>query len=241
MKGLFGILILSFLFAGQPCMAGYSFSESDIYKFRYDVKGEINVRPDRAVFPVVITVKAGSYINSLERANQVVADLKSEARALNKDVFSISPADFSRKTKRTSKINLSFFGGDDNKYKATTKLVSFLVVNFTDQHDFSKRSEFIAESLDFVSDFKEKYKANEQVAVYLEDSFYEIANVEQYREKIVSSVYRKAKAMAETIGKHEKVSPKIKEVYFDQYISEEILSFNKAALSISAKIEYAFK
>ncbi|MDH5767114.1 MAG: hypothetical protein OEZ38_13960, partial [Gammaproteobacteria bacterium] len=65
------ILLIAVSVTGNPAYAGLGFSEDEIHKFRYDVKGEIMVKPDRAVFPVLITVKSKTYKQSLERANKL--------------------------------------------------------------------------------------------------------------------------------------------------------------------------
>lgn len=239
MKNLLIVLVNICFVLCNSAQAGLSYSDSESHKFRYDVKGEITVRPDRAVFPVMITAKSKSYQQSLQLANQLLLDFKEDSKKLDNGVFSITSENFYRNNKR-SKINLSFFGdGDDNR--AATKLVAFLVVDFKDKHDFDARAKYIAEALDFIDGFSAKSRAADHVSVVVEDSFYEISDVEQYREQIVSSVYNKAKLMAGIIAKNEKMTPGIREVFFDQYIGEDIINFNKASLFINAKIEYGFK
>ncbi len=224
----------------QPAFAGLDYYEKSKHKFRYEVKGEIIVKPDRAIFPIIITVQSKSYKLSLQRANEIVSVLKLDTSKLDNKVFSISPSDFFKKHKRRKKINLSFWGEDD-KNVAKTKYIAYLIVKLNNNVTFENRAKYIAESLDFIHKFKGKYIKDENTTIYQEGSFYEIDNLEQYRKKIVSSIYQKAKSMAEIVGKHENVSPVIKEVYFDQHIIEDIVNFNSAYLSINAKIEYGFK
>lgn len=241
MKVIAGILSLLLLATSQHLHAGYSSSESKYYKFRYDVRGEIEVRPDRAVFPLIIKARAVSYERSLNAANQVVNQLDTEARKLDADKFSVDTNDYARETRRRSKINLSFFGNDsDDKKRATSRVVSYLVLYFSDADDFSRRATLVAKALDFINAFNSSYEDNRFISISSDEVFYEISDVEQYREQVVSSVYQKARNMAAVIGKQEKLKPVIKDVHFDQHITEEILSFNKAALSVGAKIEYRF-
>ncbi len=224
----------------QPVFAGLDYSEKSQHKFRYEVKGEIIVKPDRAIFPIIITVQSKSYKFSLQNANKIVSALKSDTKKLDNEVFSISSSDFFKKHKRRKKINLSFWG-DDNKNAAKTKYIAYLIVKFNNTVTFEDRAKYIAESLDFINNFKKKYIKDENTSIYQEGSFYEIDNVEQFREKIVNSVYQKAKLMADIVGKYEGLVPVIKEVYFDQGIIEDIINFNSASLSINAKLEYTFK
>ncbi len=240
MKLISGILLLFSITLTQQCFAGLDYNEKNSHRFKYAVKGEINIKPDRAVFPVTVTVNSKSYVKSFEDASKLIAGFKLEIKKLNNKIFSISPSNFFKKRKYKKKFNVSFFGDDDENI-AKTRLIAFLIIKFEPNHNFQQRAQFIAESLDFINKFKTQHKNNKKVTIYQEDSFYEINNVERFREEIVSSVYNKAKNMAQIIGKHENITPTIKEVYFDQYINEDIINFNNASLSINAKIEYTFK
>jgi hypothetical protein len=75
--------------------AGWESSyRSESYKFTYEVEGEIEVKPYTAVLPIVITVRARSYSDSLKQARQLLDGINKDAKALGSDVFSSTPSDF---------------------------------------------------------------------------------------------------------------------------------------------------
>lgn len=238
-KNIVFIAVLFLMFV-KPGVAGLGSYDKAPHRLKYEVKGEVDVSPDKAVFPIVITIKAPSYAESLVQAKNIISDIESALEKHDSKIFSLSSLDFFKPDDRMRKsIDLSFFGRNDDVSK--TKLVSYLSVSFNPEHAFWDRSKYVAEALDFVKGFSKKYMEDDNKSIYLEDVFYEINNVEQYRELIVESVYKKARLMADIIAKQEKLKPKIKYVSFEQRIREDVINFSKANLTINAEIDYMFE
>lgn len=231
------LLSLTYL---SPVFAGYGSYDESSHQLKYDVKGEIEVKPDKVIFPIVITLKDKTYNSSLLQAKKVITELETALKNHDSQVFSFSSLDFYKPANRSGKsIDLSFFGRNDEL--STTKLVSYLSINFSSSHAFWDRSKYVADALDLMRVYSKKYKEGENKSVYLEDAYYEINNIEQYRGTIVESIYSKARLMADIIAKQENLKPKIKFVSFNQNIQKDVINFSKASLTISAVIEYSFE
>lgn len=238
-KNIVFIIVLSLL-SVKPSFAGLGSYDKASHRLKYEVKGEMDVRPDKAVFPIVISIKDRSYAESLAQARNIISEIETALKKHDGKIFSLSSLDFYKPDDRMRKsIDLSFFGRNDDMSK--TKLVSYLSVSFNDEHAFWDRSKYVAQALDFVKGFSRKYKEDDNKSIFLEEVFYEINNVEQYRESIVKSVYKKARLMADIIAKQEKLKPKIKYVSFEQHIREDVINFSKANLTINAELEYTFE
>jgi len=234
------LITLSTLVYLNPVFAGYGGYDEKSHQLKYDVTGEIEVKPDKAIFPIVITVKEKTYNASLLQAKKIITEIEQALKKYDSQVFTFSSLDFYKPEHRTRKsIDLTFFGR--NNEVSTTKLVSYLSINFSSSHEFWERSKYVADALDFIRLHAMKYKEDEARSVSLEDAYYEISNIEQYRGTIVESIYSKARLMADIIAKQENLKPKIKFVSFNQRIQKTVINFSKASLTISAVIEYSFE
>lgn len=234
------ITLISFLFIlNSVCFAGWSSYEGESYKFTYDVEGEIEVKPDTAVLPLIITVNSKSYSESLKKVRTMIDGIQKDVTALNEKVFSISPSDFYKPEEYgKDSFDVSFFGGKDDSLHA--KLVFNIYIAFNKEHDFWKRAEFIAKANDYASSLSKKFDKNDQISIEIEKIYYEISNIEQYRSEIIKSIYTKAQSMAKIVAQAEKVELRVDEVKFDQHIKTEVINFNRASLSINAQINFTF-
>lgn len=157
--------LLLLLFA-QYAVAGMNYYESQSHQFRYEVKGEVNIKPDTAVFPVTITVESESYQQALQKAQQLAAEFKTSAGKLNRKFFTVSSADFFKRHQRGKKLSLSVsFFDSSSEEDASAKLVSVLSIGFKADQDFDQRAGLIAEALDFVRGFKKRYEKNDKISV----------------------------------------------------------------------------
>ncbi len=210
------------------------------HKLKYEINGEIEVKPDRAHFPLIVSARGETYQASLRNATRVLEQLKDALQQENKSHFIISPADFFESDKSLKRmLKVTFFGKD--KDEASTNLTLCLTVKFEDKNDFWDRADSVAQALDFLDDFMKAHDRKENIALSREAMFYEVDNKEQFREEIVQIIYSKAKKVADVIGQNEGREPKVREVKFDQNIREDILNFNKALLSIDATMEFSFE
>lgn len=220
--------------------AGWESSyRSESYKFTYEVEGEIEVKPDTAVLPLVIKVRAKSYSDSLKQARQLLDDINKDVKALGSDVFSLTPSDFFKPQGGGRKLlDVSFFGGGDDEPQAM--LVFNIYVAFKDDHNFWKRAEFMAKGNDFVASLEKKYEKNDKITVSPKKTYYEISEIERYRGDIIKSIYSKAHEMAAIVAEAEGVKLRVDKVTFDQRINKEVINFSRASLSINARIEFTF-
>lgn len=228
----FALLLFTF-----SSFAGFSSKEYASHTLKHEANGELEIKPDRAVFPVVFSVEEKTFTKALAMIRSMNDSLMQEAKNVDPDAVSVLPADFYKPGKGNKYSDISFFGGDKNDSNA--KFTAYLNIHFKPQYDFWKRSALLAKALDFLKNFAKKYKTDE-VSIRHDNAFYEVDNIEQYRKKLLELIYKKARTMAETIAKQEKAKLKIKYVSFDQYISKEIINFNRMVLSIPARIEYTF-
>ncbi|GBC61821.1 hypothetical protein DENIS_2783 [Desulfonema ishimotonii] len=227
------------IISASACFAGLNYYEEKVHKFNYTVEGEIEIKPDKAVFPIILTIQGNSYADSLKNTQRITHQIISELKQLDNTVFTASPSDFFKQRDRgKTLLDVSFWRNDENKPES--KLIFNIYVNFKTDHTFWQRAEFLAEAHDFIDRFIKRYKEDETVSVYPEETYYEIDRIEQYREEIIRSIYEKAKTMADIIASEEKVNLDIRQVTFGQHIVKEILNFNRASLTINADIEFAF-
>ena len=235
------ILIIGSTYSYAGLESGSEYDSSIKYKhaFRYEMKGELEVKPNRAHFPVTVRTEASSYSVALNISQTVLNDLTKSLKDINEPSFSISPTDFFKPLDYSKKIDISMFKNDDKTF--TSNLNLFLTVNFAEEDDFWTRAGKIARALDFLEKFSKKFDKNDKISVHKEPEFYEIHNKENYREDIVNSIYAKAKKVADVIALKEGKKAVIKEVKFDQYIKEDISNFNRALLTIDANMEFVFE
>jgi hypothetical protein len=234
-------LTFTFLFwACSVCYAGYGSSEGSSYhKFQYDIKGEIEIKPDYALFPFIVTVESKDFKSSLMKAKKIISEVEKKLKTLGKPNLSISSADFFEPHEYKKRIYSSFFG--EQKGKAKAQISSYFAIKFSEEDKFWDRAQYIASALDFLKGCKIKFEGADKIKFTYEEAVYHIENAEEYREKIVKSIYSKAKKAANIIAKQENKKPIIKEIKFDQMIIQEILNFNKASLSLDATIEFGFE
>ncbi len=235
---IFTFLFCLFVF-NSVCFAGWSSYERGSYKFTYDIEGEIEVKPDTAVIPLMITVNSKSYSNALKKIKTTVKKVQKDVKALDEKVFSISPSDFYKPQEYGKKlIDVSFFGNGKDSLNA--KLVFNIYIAFKDEHTFWKRAEFIAHANDFVLSLSEKFQKNDNISIASNKIYYEISNTEQYRSDIIKSIYSKAQDMANLVAKAESVKLRVDEVKFDQHIKMEVINFSRTCLNINAQINFTF-
>ncbi len=228
------------VFISSPALAGLGYSREKTINFDYKVVGEIEIKPDKAVFPITITTNGKSYIDSLGAIRDIINEMTKELKKLDHTIFTSSPSDFFKPYDKGRKfLDVSFFSGE--RSRARSKLVFNIYVNFTRNHSFWQRAEFLAAAHDFIARFVIKYEKDEYATVSMEDVYYEIVNVEQYRDEIIRSIYKKAKIMADIISKEEKVKLEVRQVMFDQRIDKEILNFNRASLTINANLDFGYE
>ncbi len=217
---VFTFLLCLFVF-NSVCFAGLGSYEGDSYKFTYEIEGEIEVKPDTAVLPLIITVNSKSYSNALKKIKITVEKVQKDVNALNEKVFSMSPSDFYKPREYGKKlIDVSFFGNGKNSLNA--KLVFNIYIAFKDEHNFWKRAEFIAQANDFVLSLSKKFEKKDNISIASNKIYYEISNTEQYRSDIIKSIYSKAQDMANLVAKAEGVKLRVDEVKFDQHIKMEV-------------------
>lgn len=217
--------------------AGLSSSDYDSQTLKHEVEGELEVKPDRALYPLRITVDTRSYDNSLNKIESLHKTLETQVKALGES-FNVSPAAFYKPGTYRKKSKLSFFSSDSAS--TSIRFVSYINVNFKQEHDFWTRARLIAKALDFIESFRKKNKSK-TVSINHDDVVYEIDFIEQYRKKLIESIYKKAKNTAEIVAKQENASLQIKYVSFAQHIKKQSVSFNQTILTIPAVIEYSFK
>ncbi|MCP4347592.1 MAG: hypothetical protein GY795_18970 [Desulfobacterales bacterium] len=228
-----------FLMISSVGYAGWDSSyQSESYKFTYEVEGEIEIKPDAAVLPLIITVRSVSYSESLKKLRQLLEGFSKNVKTLGEDVFSSTPSDFFKSQDSGRKLNVSFFGGNNDKYRA--KLVFNIYVTFKDEHNFWQRAEFMAKANDFVASSEKKFEKNDKISVSSENIYYEISDMERYRGDIIKSVYSKAQEMAKIVAEAEGVKLRVDEVAFDQRINKEVINFSRASLGINARIKFTF-
>jgi hypothetical protein len=155
-------LLLIFIPVGY---AGWESSYgSKTYKFTYEVEGEIEVEPDTAVLPLMITVSAKSYSDALNQAKKLLNGFNQEIKALGSDVFSATPTDFFKPQRGGRKsLDLSFFRSGDDKSQAM--LVFNVYAAFKSNHDFWERAAFMAQANDFIASIENRYKKNEKIII----------------------------------------------------------------------------
>lgn len=229
------------LAAGSSSFAGYESSRwSDSHKFTYEVEGEIEVKPDVAVVPLIISVNSKSYSESLGQARQLLDGIKKGVAELGSSVFSATPSDFFKPQGGGRKLlDVSFFGGGDEQLQAA--LVFNIYVTFKPEHDFWQRAEFMAKANDFVVDLEKKHKKSDKIVISPREIYYEIHDVEKYRLEIVKSIYSKAHQMSSIVAEAEGVNLRVDEVTFDQRINKEVINFSRASLRINSRIEFSFE
>jgi len=220
--------------------AGFSSGNRNaFYKFSYEVQGEIEVKPDTAVLPLVITVRAKSNTDALNQAKQLLTAVTQEVKALGSEVFSSSPSDFFKPQNGNRKmVEVSFFKANEEETQA--KMVFNIYVTFKEEHDFWQRAGFMAKANDFVAALEKKYQKNERINASSQDTYYEISDIERYRGEIIRSIYAKAHNMAEIVAKAEGTTLKVDQVTFDQRIKSEVINFNRESLSLDARIGFVF-
>lgn len=234
----FTILFCLFIF-NSVCFAGWGSYEKDSYKFTYDIEGEIEVKPDTAVLPLIITVNSKSYSESLKKIKTLIKSVQKDVKTLNEKVFSMSPSDFYKPNEYGRKLmDVSFFGND--KDSLNTKLVTNIYITFKDEYNFWKRAEFIAQANDFALSLSKKFDKNDKISISSKKIYYEISDTEQYRSDIIKSIYSKAQNMATVVAKAEGVKLRVDEVKFDQHIKMDVINFNRACLNINAQINFTF-
>jgi len=217
--------------------AGLGYYEKKIHKFQYEVEGEIIVKPNRAVIPVIINTSDISFEKSLIKARKILFSTAAGLKKLDSKNFSLSPADFFKPINKGKKIlDVSFFGGEKNLKK--TKLILYVNINFNDDHDFWARAELLSKAHDYLSKLKKNNNSKDDSSIYIEETFYEISDAEKYRAQIIESIYQKAKVTASIIENKEKIALEIKHITFDQHINKDIVNFNSASLTINANIEF---
>lgn len=220
--------------------AGWESSyQSKSYKFTYEVEGEIEVEPDTAVLPLMITVSAKSYLDALNQAKKLLDGFNQEIKVLGSDVFSATPLDFFKPHSGGRKsIDISFFSSGDDASQAI--LVFNVYVAFKSHHDFWVRAAFMAQANDFIASIENRYKKNDKILISPKKTYYEISEIEKYRGAIIKTVYAKAHQMAQIVAEAEGVDLRVDKVTFDQRIQKEVINFNRASLSINAKIDFTF-
>ena len=217
--------------------AGLDYYEKQIHKFKYEVEGEIIVKPNRAVIPVIIDTYDINFEKSLIKAHEILSSTEAELKKWDSKYFSLTPADFFKPASRGKKIlDVSFFGGEKDRKK--TKLILYININFSDDQDFWTRAKLLAKAHDYLSTLKTRYKSKDDSSIHIGELFYEIIDAENYRAQIIETIYQKAKVTSSIIERKEKIILEIKHITFDQHIKKDIINFNSASLTINANIQF---
>ncbi len=143
---------------------GYDSSFKYKHIFKYEINGEIEIKPNRAHFPITIQTEATSYSEALNKSKTALNDLKKSLVKANKPSFKISPSDFFKPREYSKKINLSFFEKDENVSKS--KLNLYFSIEFAETDDFWARANKVADALDFLAKFSSKYKKKEDTYIF---------------------------------------------------------------------------
>jgi len=228
------LILIPFSYAGWESSYG-----SKSYKFTYEVEGEIEVEPDTAVLPLMITVRAKSYSDALNQAKKLLNGFNQEIKSLGSNVFSATPSDFFKPQRGGRKsLDLSFFSSGEDESQAM--LVFNVYVAFKSNHDFWERAAFMAQANDFIASIENRYKKNDKIKISPNKTYYEISDIEKYRGAIIKTIYAKAHQMAQIVAEAEGADLKVNKVAFDQRIQKEVINFSRASLSINAKIDFTF-
>ncbi len=95
MKTATFLAIFFFLFlTTSTSFAGWGYSGKRDLKFNYKVEGEIEIKPDKAIFPIIITTHGNSYIDSLNTTRNITNEITDELKKLDNTIFTSSPSDF---------------------------------------------------------------------------------------------------------------------------------------------------
>ncbi|NOY74951.1 MAG: hypothetical protein GXP32_04065 [Kiritimatiellaeota bacterium] len=238
-----GWTVLFSLLASTVCEAGLlrsSGSRPALSQFNYDVIGEVVVKPTCALFPITLAAKSDSFASAVGKSKVVLIDLKKRLSGLGKSNFSISPTDCVRKKEYRKFIPVSFWGGR-KKEKVSVRLKLVLRVSFAEKDDFWTRAGFVAAALDFLKARRVEFKDNGDFDFSYGSVSYFVEDVEKHRERIVESIYSKAKTAADILAKSSKTKSVLRSVRVDQNITQRVENLDKAWLSLGAVIKFEFK
>ena len=237
------ILLIVFGWICLPVSYGFAGYDRtyDSRQFQYEITGEIQVKPDFALFPVTIATDAKTFDGSLKKAKDVFTGIETDLKQVDPTHFSLSPFDFERSPEQHKMLDahISFFKREENTSK--TQLYFYLRVQFTHDHSFWERAQLLATALDFLTKQIAGFEKDKTLDVHYGEVSLHVEQKEQYREQIIYSMYAKAKKFAEVVAAHEQVIPVIKEIRAGQTIRQEILNINNASLSLDADIIFQFE
>lgn len=239
---LLTILLTSLiLLTGTARASASSYREEPARHYQYQIKGAVVVRPDKALFPLTISVQGKNYVQALAKANQVQQEIKKRLNKFDEKVYRLSPVNFYRQSVRGKRYtSISFFSKGRHNGPSASMLVN-LVVRFTDRHSFQDRADMIARAYDFLNEVNGVYAEKKNMSVRTGSVQYGIDNVEKFRAMVVKQIYQRGKLMVDIVAKQEHAAAYIRKVHFSQDIQQNMHHFNKATLSIDAKIEFGIR
>ena len=232
---VYSVLFVS-LTTGTPAFSGLdrSFAET----LQYDVTGILEVKPDSALFPVTLTAQGNNYVAALQRAQEIYRALEVAAQQTPGERLSVTPGNFDETREYEKVSSLSFFGDEQNMIK--TNMQFFLHITFTAQDDFWARAQFIAAALDLLNAQVKAFQAEHTVELRYGEMLLRVSNPEQYREQLMTTLYTRAKAMAQVVAAGERTTPVIKEITCAQTIEQHFLNIHQASLALTANIVFGF-